>query len=149
MNNLKATLGEIKNKTHYYPVHIFYNHTDAGGIMYFANYLRITEEARVAFFLLNDKEGFYEAMNNGDFVVKNCFAEYHKSAVLNDDLIVKTKVVEIGKASVNLTQDIYRGDELLVEVKYKLAYVKFENGKPKGAGRLPEFWIDKSKMIMD
>ena len=61
MENIKPNLGTLKDKKHYYPIRVFYNHTDAGGIVYFANYLRMTEEARVAMFYLlgqSDKEEY-------------------------------------------------------------------------------------------
>ncbi len=146
MENIKASLGIIKDKKHYYPVHVFYNHTDAGQIVYFANYLRMTEEARVAMFNIlgnRDEKGYKELQSIGDFVVRSCNAEYLKSAVLNDDLVVVSSVKEVGKVHFILTQDIYRGDEKLVSVEFKLVFVKTMPDGLHKPSRIPEFWLDK------
>ena len=150
MENIKASIGIIKDKKHYYPVHVFYNHTDAGKIVYFANYLRMTEEARVALFnmLGNRDELEYKSLQSvGDFIVRSCSAEYLKSAVLNDDLVVVSSIKEIGKVHLVLTQDIYRGDEKLVCVEFKLVFVKIMPDGSHKPSRIPEFWLDKVKDI--
>jgi len=148
ISNIKPNLGSFINNTHCYPVHVFYNHTDAGQIVYFANYLRMTEEARVAMFTLlgnTDTAGYAEIKQVGDFVVRSCQADYFKSAVLGDDLVVVSKVSEIGKVHIILNQDIYKEDELLVSVKFKLVFVRLcECGAHKPT-RVPEFWINKIK----
>ena len=146
MENIKASLGIIKDKKHYYPVHVFYNHTDAGQIVYFANYLRMTEEARVALFnMLGSKDvaGYNALRTVGDFVVRSCNAEYLKSAVLNDDLVVVSSLKEVGKVHLTLTQDIFRGDEKLVSVEFKLVFVKIMPDGSHKPSRVPEFWLDK------
>ena len=150
MENIKASVGIIKDKKHYYPVHVFYNHTDAGRIVYFANYLRMTEEARVALFNMlgnRDKVGHKALQTIGDFVVRSCNAEYLKSAVLNDDLVVVSSLKEIGKVHLTLTQDIYRDDEKLVSVEFKLVFVKVMPDGSHKPSRFPEFWLDKLKDI--
>ena len=150
MENLKSSSGIIKDKKHYYPVHVFYNHTDAGKIVYFANYLRMTEEARVALFNMlgnQDEKGHKEIKSIGDFVVRSCNAEYLKSAVLDDDLIVVSSLKEIGKVQLTLSQDIYRGDEELVEVIFKLVFVKVMPDGSHRPCRIPDFWLDKIKDI--
>lgn len=146
MLNIKPNLGVFASDSHYYPVHVFYNHTDAGQIVYFANYLRMTEEARVAMFTLlgnSDAKGYAEIKQIGDFVVRSCQADYLKSAVLNDDLTVVSKVSEVGKVHIILSQDIYRDSELLVSVKFKLVFVRLcECGAHKPT-RVPGFWLNK------
>ena len=105
---MKVNLGEIKEGIHYFPVRVYYNHTDAGGIVYFANYLRMTEEARVAMFSImgaQDKEAYKELQQTGDFVVRSCNVEYLKSAFLNDDLVIVSKVIEVSKTSVTPSVD--------------------------------------------
>ena len=146
MENIKASFGILKEGKHYFPVHVYYNHTDAGQIVYFANYLRMTEEARVAMFNMlgsRDEEGRKALQSVGDFVVRSCNAEYFKSAVLNDDLVVVSSVKEIGKVHIILTQEIYRGDEKLVSVEFKLVFVKIMPDGSHKPSRVPEFWLDK------
>lgn len=150
MENIKASFGILKDNTHYFPVHVYYNHTDAGQIVYFANYLRMTEEARVAMFNMlasDDEKGHKELQSVGDFVVRSCDAEYLKSAVLNDDLVVVSKVVDMGKVQLELSQDIYRGDEKLVEVKFKLVFVRLLPDGSHKPSRIPEFWMERLKQI--
>ena len=148
--NIKPNLGTFISDSHYYPVHVFYNHTDAGQIVYFANYLRMTEEARVAMFSLlgnTDSFGYAEIRQMGDFVVRSCQADYLKSAVLNDDLVVVSKVTEVGKVHIILSQDIYRDSELLVSVKFKLVFVRLcECGAHKPT-RVPEFWLSQIEKL--
>ena len=148
--NIKPNLGTFISDSHYYPVHVFYNHTDAGQIVYFANYLRMTEEARVAMFSLlgnTDFAGYAEIRQMGDFVVRSCQADYLKSAVLNDDLVVVSKVTEVGKVHIILSQDIYRDSELLVSVKFKLVFVRLcECGAHKPT-RVPEFWLSQIEKL--
>ncbi len=150
MENIKPNLGTLKDKKHYYPIRVFYNHTDAGGIVYFANYLRMTEEARVAMFYLlgqSDKEEYMKLQKTGDFVVRSCSAEYLKSAMLYDDLVVESYLSELGKSYIVLSQNIYRGEEKLVEVKFKLVFVKIceEGSVHHKPARVPEFWIERLK----
>ncbi len=146
MENIKASFGIFKEGKHYFPVHVYYNHTDAGQIVYFANYLRMTEEARVAMFNILgrcDEEGYKAWQSVGDFVVRSCNAEYLKSAVLNDDLVVISSIKEVGKVHLTLMQDIYRGDEKLVSVEFKLVFVKIMHDGSHKPSRVPEFWLDK------
>ena len=149
MIKMKVNLGEIKEGIHYFPVRVYYNHTDAGGIVYFANYLRMTEEARVAMFSImgaQDKEAYKELQQTGDFVVRSCNVEYLKSAFLNDDLVIVSKVIEVSKTYIILSQDIFRNDEKLVEVKFKLVFVKkLPDGIGHRVSRVPEFWLNKIK----
>ena len=148
--NIKTNLGTFISDSHYYPVHVFYNHTDAGQIVYFANYLRMTEEARVAMFSLlgnTDSAGYAEIRQMGDFVVRSCQADYLKSAVLNDDLVVVSKVTEVGKVHIILSQDIYRDSELLVSVKFKLVFVRLCECGAHNPTRVPEFWLSQIEKL--
>ncbi len=163
MINLKPSLGVIENGKHYFPVRVYYNHTDAGGIMYYANYFRIAEEARVAMFDVlasDDLKGYNDIKSMGDFVVRTAHAEYYKSAHFGEDLIIEDSIEEIGKVFVVVNQKVMRGDELLVEIKTKIVFVSVECGDhkagcPLGGGgvvvgkpqRIPEFWMKKLAIL--
>ena len=161
--DLKPCLGKIENGKHYFPVRVYYNHTDAGGIMYYANYFRIAEEARVAMFdtlAADDLKGYNDIKQIGDFVVRSAHAEYYKSARFGDDLIMENSIEEIGKVFIMVNQKIMRGDELLVEVKTKIVFVSLGNtsaghslGTDKSMSikpqRIPEFWVKKLEQITD
>lgn len=146
MENVKYNLGRIEGGAHWFPARVFYNHTDAGGVMYYANYLRVAEEARCAYLALAG--GRYRGpAPGGDFVVRSCRVEYLKSAVFGDELVVKTWVPEVGKASMVWEQRVMRGDDLLAEIRIKVAYVDPARlGKPQ---RIPDFWLDRFKNLPD
>ncbi len=162
---LKINQGIIENGKHYYPVHIFYNHTDAGGIVYYANYLRIAEEARVSLFDVlgsDDKQGYNDIKEIGDFVVRKAEVEYYNSARFGEDLVIESTIEETGKAYVVVKQIIKRGEETLTEVKTKIVFVGVECGNhsagcPLGGGgvvknkpqRIPEFWVKRLEKITE
>ena len=135
---MKIDFGAIGGGVHRFPVHVFYNATDVGRVVYYANYLRFAEEARGAMFelLAPNVGGSVEG-----FVVRSCNTDYLKSAVYGDDLVVETSVLEVSKVYIVLRQRVMRGEELLVNMDVKLVYVSFEAmGRPQ---RLPEFWKEK------
>ena len=104
---------------------IFYEDTDIGGVVYYANYLKFCERARSNIFF---EKGL--SPHNGDefFVVKKVEADYIKSATFADILNVTSKVVSQKSASLEIFHEIFRGEELIFTAKIKLAYLK--NFKP-------------------
>ena len=118
------------------PVRVYYQDTDAGGVVFHAQYLAFMERARTE--LLNEA-GIdvarvvekYRLM----FVVHEIAVKYHTPARLNDVLAVSAEVVTMGRASFRFRQLVERGDELLVEADITLALVDRETMKPT---RMPE-----------
>ncbi len=104
---------------------IYYDDTDAGGVVYHANYLTLCERARSDLFY---ERGMSPAVNGGHFVVKHLEADYLKSAKLGDLIEVKSELVELKNASLVLKQTIYKEEEVLFRMVATLAYVK--EGKP-------------------
>ena len=112
------------------PVRVYYEDTDAGGIVYYANYLKFAERGRTELLRslgfenksLSDRDGLL-------FVVRHLEADYAASAYLDDLLAVETRVVEIGNASFTMDQAIRRGGKLLVSLRVKLVCVN-NKGKP-------------------
>ncbi len=84
---------------------IYYDDTDAGGVVYHANYLTLCERARSDLFY---ERGMSPAVNGGHFVVKHLEADYLKSAKLGDLIEVKSELVELKNASLVLKQTIYK-----------------------------------------
>jgi acyl-CoA thioester hydrolase len=97
------------------PVRIYYEDTDAGGVVYYANYLKFLERCRTEWIrsLGCDQAGLLRE-HNIVFVVKNVEAEYRQPARLDDLLTVTLAVRELGRAQILLEQNVYRGDALLV-----------------------------------
>jgi acyl-CoA thioester hydrolase len=101
---------------------VYYEDTDAGGIVYHSNYLNFCERARSELFF---REGRSPVLSGGHFVVKKIEADYLKSAKLGDVLEVKTKLLATRSASLKMLQEVMRADELLFSMKVQLAFIDF------------------------
>jgi len=117
-------------KIYEYKFKIYYEDTDSGGVVYYANYLKFIERARseiimsLGFSNTNLREKF-----NLFFIVKYCNINYKKPAKLEDELIVFTSVVSLSKTSLVMKQDIKRHDDLVAEAEICLVAVDMK-GKP-------------------
>ena len=109
--NTLPALGKIENKIFAYPVRVYYEDTDAGGIVYYANYLKFAERARTEFIrtLGVNQEKNLEAGQTG-FVVRSCNIDYIASARLDDALVVTCKILEAGGASLRANVEIVRNN---------------------------------------
>ena len=122
-------------KAHTLPVRVYWEDTDAGGIVYYANYLKFAERARTEALRLAGFEQSELVKDEGiAFVVRKCTAEFLKPAMLDDLLTIETRLIDISKVSMTMHQTIRRGSETLVTLDVKLAVVG-ANGK---LGRLPD-----------
>ena len=114
----------------YHNVKVYYEDTDAGGVVYYANYLKYLERARtealstigLSNLQIKDKYGAL-------IIVKSCNIEYKKSAHLEDELTVRSFVKSITKTSFFMNQIITRGEDIIVEAQIHLVFVSTE-GKP-------------------
>lgn len=105
-------------------IRVYYEDTDAGGVVYYANYLRFMERARTEW--LRDLGFEQDELSQQDgvvFAVRSASLEFIKAARFNDMLQVDTIVTAIGKASVTFEQTIARGDELICSGEIRLACV--------------------------
>ena len=118
------------HKTFSHKVKIYYEDTDSGGVVYYANYLKYFERARTEALLsiglsnLKMKDEF-----NSLIIVKSCNIEYKKSAYLEDDLQIKSFVDSTSKTSFLMSQSIFKDEELIVEAKIHLVFIN-EKFKP-------------------
>jgi len=118
------------HKNFFHNIKVYYEDTDAGGVVYYANYLKFLERARTeALFTI----GFNNKKIKEDYgaliVVKSCNIEYKKPSYLEDELKIRSFVKSITKTSFFMSQFISRDDELIVEAKVHLVFVD-KNGKP-------------------
>ncbi len=104
---------------------VYYDDTDAGGIVYHANYLKFCERARSELFF---ERGKSPAMNGGHFVVKKLEADYKKPAKLGDLVEVKHEIISFRNTSLTLKQNIWLDDVKIFEMISVLVFVK--DGKP-------------------
>ena len=102
-------------------IRVYYEDTDCGGVVYYANYLKFCERARSELFF---QKGLSPHKDNEFFVVKSVTADYVKSAVFGDIIEVKTNLIEKKSASIIMYQEIFRNDELLFKATFKLAFLK-------------------------
>ncbi len=102
-------------------VRVYYEDTDVGAVVYYANYLKFCERARSDLFF---KKGLSPHNENEFFVVKRVEADYIKSAVFGDILEVTCKLIEKKAASVVMYQEVLRDGELLFKGEFKLVYLK-------------------------
>lgn len=124
------------SQTHKWPVRIYYEDTDTGGIVYYANYLKFAERARTEMLreLGIESQRIKDDLGIG-LAVRRCHAEYMKPAKLDDQLVVETKVLKMGGVSMELHQTIIRDDETLVQMEVKLGSINFESGRPEAFPR--------------
>ena len=104
---------------------VYYDDTDAGGIVYHANYLIYCERARSELFF---QKGMSPASDGGHFVVKKLEADYKKPAKLGDMLEVKHQMIGLKNTSLTLKQSVWLDDIELFEMKSILVFVK--NDRP-------------------
>jgi acyl-CoA thioester hydrolase len=98
---------------------IYYDDTDAGGIVYHANYLKYCEQARSEPFF---KKGIF--FEKDGFVVKEINAKYLKPAKLGDIIEIKTSLITLKKTSLILKQEIFKENEKLFEMQITLVFLK-------------------------
>lgn len=112
------------------PVRVYIEDTDAGGIVYYVNYLKFMERARTE--LLRsygyDKPALWS--DDAIFVVHSVEVNYRKPAKLSDGLEVTARIVEVGRAYVIFSQQVLRDGEVLCEGTTKVANVRSDNMKP-------------------
>jgi len=117
-------------RAHQFPLRVYWEDTDAGGIVYYANYLKFIERARSE---LVAEAGLNQVTLLRDegiiFAVRRCEIDYLASATLSDDLIVATEIDKVGGASIDMTQAVYRGGDMLVRAKVRVGSVN-KAGRP-------------------
>jgi acyl-CoA thioester hydrolase len=117
-------------KPHIFPLRVYFEDTDAGGIVYYANYLRFAERARTEMLRSAGIEsGHLMRQDNITLTVKTCHVDYQKPAHLDDALKVYSRIIKVGGASFYGQQKIKCYGSELVNIQIKLACVNI-HGKP-------------------
>jgi acyl-CoA thioester hydrolase len=121
------------NAAHRFEVRVYYEDTDAAGIVYYANYLKFAERARTEILRAAGIVQADIAKRDGvAFAVKSVAVEYVAPARLDDMLAVETTVLEIGGASAVADQRVRRiaDGAALAEIRVRLACIRLADGKP-------------------
>ena len=114
----------------FHKVKIYYEDTDSGGVVYYANYLKFLERARTeALFSIGFSNKKIKKKFSSLIIVKSCNIEYKKSAFLEDELTIRSFVKSITKTSFFMNQIITRGDDEIADSKIHLVFVN-KDGKP-------------------
>ena len=114
----------------FHKLKVYYEDTDTGGVVYYANYLKFLERAGTeALFSIGFSNTKIRNKFNSLIIVKSCNIEYKKSALLEDELTVRSFVKSITKTSFFMNQIITKGEETIVEAQVHLVFVN-QKGKP-------------------
>ncbi len=130
----------------FFECEVYYEDTDMGGRVYYANYLKFVERARSKLLAnigidqkhLLEKDGLY-------FIVKKISAEYLSPSFFGDKLLIKTHMLDIKKATLILDQKILRKDKTLFDCEVKIALLN-SRGK---VTKLPNEIVNKMKLFFD
>ena len=127
--------GFLAGKVHVYPVRVYYEDTDAGGIVYHANYLRFAERARTEMMrLVSGGDAAVTMAHYGlAFVARRCTVDYIAPARLDDAVAVHSRMIEVRAASLLAEQIVRRGSTDVARMEILIAAVG-GNGRP---ARLP------------
>ena len=133
----QPSCGVIESGTHLYALRVFYEDTDAGGVVYHANYLRWFERARsdLVELLGIDQRGALEA-GEGLYTVAELAIRYLSPTRLGDTVRVETTARHVGRVSCTLQQSVLRGDIRLAEATVKVGFIG-PDGRPR---RQPAEW---------
>ena len=127
------------------PVRVYYEDTDAGGVVYYANYLRFFERCRTEWMRVagHDQRALAEEAGIG-FVARKALCEYLKPARLDDQLTIGLEVEKLTRVRVIFRQHARRGDEELVTGTVEIACVDMATMKP---APIPDFLYHKLEAL--
>lgn len=130
-----------------FPIRVYWEDTDAGGIVYHANYLKFMERARSN--VLREL-GFSQDAQRGRedgilFVVASAEITYHRGALLDDDLVVRTRVEKLGRASLVFEQIVWRDDEKITTGHIRVGAVNAVTMTPTP---FPSFLYEQMKALI-
>ena len=109
----------------FHKLKIYYEDTDSGGVVYYANYLKFLERARTeALFSIGFSNNKIQEQFNSLIIVKSCNIEYKKSAHLEDELTIRSFVKSITKTSFVMNQIISKEKDVIVEAQIHLSFYK-------------------------
>lgn len=132
--------GGFVGTEHHFALTVYFEDSDAYGIVYYANYLKYMERARSDFLRACGIDQQAELTRSGSaYAVVEAHLRYRRPARLGDDLVILSSIGEVRGSSVLIQQRVRRGDELLTEGKITAAFLD-GSGRPR---RHPKEWVDK------
>jgi len=129
----------------FWPIRVYYEDTDSGGVVYYANYLRFLERARTEWLRAAGFEQDHLATSHRVvFVVRAVKIEYLRPSLFNDTLQVSVELAKVGASQIVVAQRVMRGHETLVTAEVRLACVNAATFKPV---RIPKAIITRTGII--
>jgi len=124
-----------------HPVRVYWEDTDAGGIVFYANYLKFFERARTEWLrALGIGQQTLREETGGMFVVSETHVKYFQSAKLDDLLRITAQLQTSGRASLTIAQQVWREDQLLCEGTIRIGWVHVQDLKP---ARIPSSVLER------
>ena len=137
---MKQKINKISILKHDNNIRVYYEDTDAGGLVYHANYLKFAERSRTEMLRkIKIEQLKLKNEHNIHFVVKTLYIEFFKSAILDDLLKIKSVILKITAAKIIMEQTIYNKMTLIAKIDVILGSVNIK-GKP---SRLPKIVLNK------
>lgn len=114
-----------------WPVRVYWEDTDAYGVVYYANYLKFLERARSEWLrALGFEQPELIAKHGGAFVVRRVEADYLMPARFNENLLIEAALFEQNRTSLVMSQRVLRGDDVLMNARVTLVWVGDKSFKP-------------------
>jgi acyl-CoA thioester hydrolase len=136
--------GGFVGREHRFALTVYFEDTDAYGIVYYANYLKFMERARSDFIRAVGVDQAAELRSTGSaYAVVEVDIRYRRPAKLSDDLLVVSTVEQVRASSVDIQQRVMRGTELLTDARVTAAFLDGQ-GRPR---RQPKDWVAKFNEI--
>ena len=136
--------GGFVGKEHRFALSVYFEDTDAYGIVYYANYLKFMERARSDMVRAVGVDQADELHRSGSaYAVVEVSIKYRRPARLGDDLLVVSTVEQVRASSVDIHQRVMRGPELLTDARVTAAFLD-GSGRPR---RQPKDWVEKFMAI--
>jgi acyl-CoA thioester hydrolase len=137
--------GGFVGAEHRFALTVYFEDTDAYGIVYYANYLKFMERARSDFIRAVGVDQAAELRSSGSaYAVVEVDIKYRRPARLGDDVQVVSTVEQVRASSVDIHQRVMRGPELLTDARVTAAFLDGQ-GRPR---RQPSDWVEKFKLLM-
>jgi acyl-CoA thioester hydrolase len=122
---------DAMNHVHTWPVRVYWEDTDAGGVVYYANYLKFLERARSEWLRALGIGQTELARDDGlVFVVRHFAADFLRPARFDDLLVVRSRLMELGGASLTLEQEVVRDAAILLTARVRVACVRTGDFRP-------------------
>lgn len=150
-DNLDPLSGCLVGREHRFRLRVYFEDTDAAGIVYYANYLRFAERGRTEMVRgLGIRHSGMMEQGGTVFAVRHCACDYRKPARLDDLLEVRTRLVALGGASLEVEQVILRipdkpdlaGEEIVAVANVKLVHMSLDGRPVRVAGEMRDIFQD-------